>query len=209
MMGCILSKVTDITYLGITISENLQWEKQIAGITTKASRSLGFLRRNLRSCPKQLRQLAYFSIVRSRLEYGAAIWDPYLAKDTKQVEVIQRKAARFVMQDHKRTSSVTGMIKTLEWDSLETRRSNSRLTLLKKIVSGKVHIQADDYLTKADSRTRSVNTDKFKVFSTKTAVYKNSFFPPAYNPSVEQNTRQYASRFTHPIRHAICVGKPP
>ena len=37
--------------------------------------------------------------MRSRLEYCAAVWDPYLIKDTKILEGIQRRAARFVMQD--------------------------------------------------------------------------------------------------------------
>ena len=81
MLGHVLSKVDNIQYLGITIASNLCWENHRAGLTAKANRMLGFLHRNLRTCPQQLHQLAYFSLVRSRLEYLSIAWYPYLAKD--------------------------------------------------------------------------------------------------------------------------------
>ena len=68
--GCVLSQVSDTKYLGITISNDLQWERHIITSCTKASRMIGFLRRNLSRCPRQLRELAYFTLVRSRVEYG-------------------------------------------------------------------------------------------------------------------------------------------
>ena len=33
-------------------------------------------------CPSKLKESAYIALVRSRLEYGAPVWDPYLAKDS-------------------------------------------------------------------------------------------------------------------------------
>ncbi len=98
MLSHVLSKVDNIQYLGITIAGNLRWENHITG--------LGFLRHNLRTCPQQLRQLAYFSLVQSRLEYSSVAWDLYLAKDITKLESIQRRAARFTMNDHRRRSSV-------------------------------------------------------------------------------------------------------
>ena len=76
---CVLSKVPSTTYLGVTLREDLQWESHITGITAKANRTLGFLRRNLCYCPKQLRELAYYRLIRSLLEYASIVWDPYLA----------------------------------------------------------------------------------------------------------------------------------
>ena len=46
----------------------------------KADSTLGFLRRNLKACPPKLRETAYFSLVRSSLEYSSAVWDPFRQK---------------------------------------------------------------------------------------------------------------------------------
>ena len=175
--GRVLSKVPSTTYLGVTLREDLQWETHTTGITAKANRTLGFLRRNLRYCPKQLRELAYYSLVRSRLEYASIVWDPYLAKDITKLDNVQRRAARFVANDHRRTSSVTTMLDTLGWDSLQTRRQKGRLRYMNKIVSGRVAVVTDDYLEQGITRTRSVNSNKFKLISTKTVIFKNSYFP--------------------------------
>jgi hypothetical protein len=43
----------------------------------KASSTLGFLRRNLQHCPRECRRTAYIAFVRSIMEYGSIIWDPY------------------------------------------------------------------------------------------------------------------------------------
>ena len=52
----------------------------------KASNTLNFLRRNLKYCPKQVKQTVYFSIVRSVMEYSGATWDPHLQKDEDKLE---------------------------------------------------------------------------------------------------------------------------
>ena len=74
--GTILQRVTSDSYLGIRISEDLRWGPHISGITKKANSTLGFIRRNLRRCPRACRNTAYLALVRPLLEYGAAVWDP-------------------------------------------------------------------------------------------------------------------------------------
>ena len=49
--------------------------------------------RNLYNCPKSCRKNAYLALVRSKLEYGCIIWDPYLKNEIEQLENIQRSAA--------------------------------------------------------------------------------------------------------------------
>ena len=74
--GTKLEQVTDCQYLGVNLSHDLSWKNHISQITKKASSRVGFLRRNLRNCPKNCRKLAYISLVRSKLEYAATVWDP-------------------------------------------------------------------------------------------------------------------------------------
>ncbi len=54
-------------------------------------------------------------LIRSALEYIAAIWDPHMKKDTDELEKLQRKAARFTTPKYDRTSSVTKMLSDLGW----------------------------------------------------------------------------------------------
>ena len=101
---------------------------------SSANSTLGFLRRNLKACPPKLRETAYFSLVRSSLEYSSAVWDPFRQKDIDKLEKIQRSAARFVTQNYRQTASVTSLIQNLGWTDLKTRRKNSRLVSMFKIL---------------------------------------------------------------------------
>jgi len=170
--GCVLSHVSDTKYLSITVSNDLQWERYITTSYAKASHMIGFLRRNLSRCPRQLCELAYFTLVRSRVEYGAVVWDPYLANDIQAVEAVQNKTARFVTANYRHRASVTDMINTLE-----SRREKSRLKYLNKIIGGRVAISNEEYITSNNSRTRSVNSRKYKHYRTRNLVFKTSFFP--------------------------------
>ena len=51
----------------------------------------------------------------------------YTAKDIQQLERVQRRAARFVKKDYRRTTSVTGLLDELGWLPLFERRKHSRL----------------------------------------------------------------------------------
>jgi len=72
LRGVVLQHVSEARYLGVLLSDDLQWLKHVQHITAKA-----YLWRNLHHCPEKLRELAYISLVRSRLEYCAAVWDPH------------------------------------------------------------------------------------------------------------------------------------
>ena len=43
------------------------------------------------------------------------------------IEKVQRRAARFVLNDYFYNSGVTDMLSKLQWDSLESRHEKSRL----------------------------------------------------------------------------------
>ena len=76
LCGTVLQHVSEAKYIGVTLSDDLQWSKHISNLSVKASSTLGLLRQNLPQCPQALREQAYISRIRSRLEYWSAIWDP-------------------------------------------------------------------------------------------------------------------------------------
>ena len=69
------------------------------------------------------------ALVRPIVEYSATVWDAYVSKNIQQVEMIQRRAARWVLGGD-RLDSVTDMLSSLKWRSLELRRSDARLCML-------------------------------------------------------------------------------
>ena len=146
----IRQQVTSNPYLGITLSEDIQWSTHIQNITIKTNSTLGFLHRSLKNCPEECRKLAYISLVRSTLEYGSSIWDPYLQKDINSTEKVQRQDARFIKRDYKSREEgcVTNMLNDLDLPSLQQPREFNKLVFLFKIAGGMVSaINSRDYLT--------------------------------------------------------------
>ena len=88
-----------------------KWSAHVSMAAAKANKSLGTIQRNLWNCPKNVKEIAYSFLVRPKLEYSSAAWDPFLKKDTNALERVQRKAARFCSQNYDRYASVMGMIK--------------------------------------------------------------------------------------------------
>ena len=133
MHGHLIEHVQSAKYLGVTIQDDLRWNEHVDNITANANRTIGFLRRNLKIKSRLLKEKAYKALVRSLVVYASTVWDPYTDAQTKQIEMIQRRGARFTNGDYQRTASVSKMIDDLEWQPLKTRRRNSRLTMLYKI----------------------------------------------------------------------------
>ena len=71
-----LENVESMKYLGVTITSDFRWNTHVSNICTKANRTLGFLRRNLYSCPQEVKEAAYKGLVRPVLDYGSSVWDP-------------------------------------------------------------------------------------------------------------------------------------
>ena len=184
LKGQNLEAVNTAKYLGIDLSNNLTWNSHIDRTVKKANNMLGFLRRNLRVSNSDTKAAAYKSIVRSNLEYCASTWSPYTTSGKHKLEMVQRRAARYVTNRYHNTSSVTEMLLELDWESLESRRVKIQLTLLYKIINDLVDIPAPAYLTPTTTKTRANHSKKYRQFPSKCDAFKYSFFPrtvPAWN----------------------------
>ena len=119
--GHTLSNEKEVKYLGVTLSDNMKWGPHITKVVKKANKSLGFLRRNLRVQSQRLKERAYKALVRPTLEYASSVWDPHNTEDITKLEAVQRRAARWVVNRHRQTSSVASMLHDLKWPSLQSR----------------------------------------------------------------------------------------
>ena len=177
LKGHTLQMEDSTRYLGVELQSNMSWNRHMDQAVKKANSTLGFLRRNLRISNEQTKLSAYFSMVRPIVEYCSTVWNPYTREYTKKVEMVQRRAARYVTNRYHNTSSVTSMLDHLEWESLEARRAKNQLTMFFKIIHGLVDIPANDYLVPASTRTRSQHSLKFLQIPVSSEYYKSSFFP--------------------------------
>jgi hypothetical protein len=64
-------------YMGVTIKSDLKCDSHINNITTKANKTLGFLRRNINIGCTIVKEQAYKSLVQPSLEYACSVWDSY------------------------------------------------------------------------------------------------------------------------------------
>ena len=88
---------------------------------------MGLIKRNLKHANRDLKELAYTSLVSSILEYSSTAWDPFYQKDIDRLEMVQRRAARFVFNDYKPLSSVTSMVSQLGRKPLTERKKNENV----------------------------------------------------------------------------------
>jgi hypothetical protein len=138
-----LQTVQQAKYLGVTIREDLKWDTHVDEVCNKANKTLGFLRRNLKISSSKLKDSAYKTLVRPILEYAAVVWDPHTETNCSKLEAVQRRAARFVCNDYRRTSSVTAMLERLSWKTLQQRRKEARLIMFYKIRHSIVQLDKD------------------------------------------------------------------
>ena len=181
----VLQQIKSHSYLGVEINQDLKWDTHINRITAKANRSLGFIRRNLASCPQNLKAQAYTTLVRPLLEYSSTVWDTNTENLIKQIESVQRRAARFTMRDYSRYSSPTDMMTKLKWEPLKQRRKIARVTMIHKIVNGQAAIPEQKFLQPVKrSSNRNQHTKRFTRPNGKKDCWVDSFFPstiPVWN----------------------------
>ena len=161
----------------------MNWGQHVSEISSKATKTLGFLRRNLAFALRSTKEVAYKTLVQPKLEYAAPIWSPHSKLQINQIEKVQRTAAHCTCRRWRNTSSVEEMLDELEWPSLEAQRDQSSLLLFHKIRCGAVSIDKDKYMILAHSlkTTRSSHSAQYRRHQTYSDALKNSFFPELFH----------------------------
>ena len=108
------------------------------------------------------------SLVRPTLEYASSVWDPYQQNDIHRLEMVQRRAGRYVTNRYHNTSSVSSMIEQLEWTTLQERRKHSRLLMMYKLKNNIVRFDASSKLIPNERPSRNNNEQALCIPSCKT-----------------------------------------
>ena len=87
---------------------------------------VAMVKRTLGPCKPEVKDTAYNMLVRPKREYSSPIWNT--SCQINHLERIQLYAARCVANEHRRTTSPTNLVLTLNWQTLERRRIIKQLS---------------------------------------------------------------------------------
>ena len=127
--------------------------------------------RNIRTCPRKTKHLAYTTLVRPILEYASIIWDPHTDTNIHKLEMVQRRSARHIMHNYTRHASVTTMLQHLDLPTLQQRRQHSKIIMLYRI---RHQLASNPTATYIRPSTR--NTQHYILPYARTLVFQTSFF---------------------------------
>ena len=106
------------------------------------------------------------------------MWDPHTQKNIQSIEIVQRRAARFVKKCTQRTpGTVTSLLEGLKWPSLEQRRKQTGLTNLYQIVTGAPAVEIPNYFKQKERQTRNYHPLKFVMLVAGPTYMNKAFFP--------------------------------
>ena len=109
-------------YLGIVFDGTMSWSTHIQIMGNRAVKILNFVKRNLTNCSTTIKRQAYLALVRPVMEYASPVWDPYYISDIYKIyklERVQRTAARWALSNYSREPSVTSLLSSLKWPTLQ------------------------------------------------------------------------------------------
>ena len=140
-------------------------------ISFRANLKRKFLQRNLRTCNRDIKLQCYKAYVRPIIEYASPIWDTNNKNVIQKVESVQRKKARFILNDYIKDNSVSKTIKKLSLDSIKLRRKVRKLKLIHSIASQKT------FLSNAIKPTYRRDRIEFKPIHALVQSYAVLLFP--------------------------------
>ena len=154
-----LENVPSTKYLDVTIQSNLKWDVHCKQVAAKPTNTLNLIKSNLKST-KEVCEKAYKSLVCPQVEYAASVWSPWLVRDKSQIERVQRKAACYVYNTYSRYSSATAMLKSLDWETLESHRFNMCLCIIYKAYYNLAMFPLLDYATSVTVQTQGTGWER-------------------------------------------------
>ena len=87
--------MTKHPYLEVTLDANLRWNHHLHELSSKATKTLNLIKRNVWFRDEDTKCFLYKTLVRPKLEYASVVWNLHYLCDVNKLENIPRAAARF------------------------------------------------------------------------------------------------------------------
>ena len=168
-----LKTVPEEKDVGVIVTKDLKASRQCIEAVKKANKTLGMIKRNFRNLNKDIVIRLYKQLVRPHLEYAVQAWSPYLKKDIKLIEGVQRRATKIIPSF--KSLEYRERLKRLRLTTLKRRRSRGDMIETYKILTGKEQI--DRSLMFKLSKYRGTRGHQFKLYKphSRLDIRKNFF----------------------------------
>ena len=106
--GSPIERVSYTKFLGVFISENLNWCDHVSVLISKVSKNLGVARRIARVMPDHVLYLLYLTLIELYLSYCNIVW---VTKETIQIKnIVIPQSRQFVIITRSRWNSRTSLL---------------------------------------------------------------------------------------------------
>ena len=124
-----IEMITNTKYLGAQIDSNLNWDKHIDTVKTKANRALGRIKYSKKYLPSDVLNKMYRGIVEPHLSYCCSVWGCCSESKIDVLQKIQNRAARIVTSSPY-DASAAPIIESLGWSTISDliRKETAMLT---------------------------------------------------------------------------------
>ena len=166
--------------LGVCVSSNLTWTTQVRQQVSKASKLLGYIRRNTMFVTDiSPRRTLYLALVRSHFDYCSQIWAPQKIDLINMLRRTQRRATKYILNPPFSTDiDYRTRLRSLQLVHVSYWHEYVDLILFFKITHGFVESSALSVIrvTRRTTRSSSNNSIKYVIRRCKTTNYQQSFF---------------------------------
>ena len=179
--GELLNVVESTKLLGIFITSDLKWKKNVHHIVTKAKSRLWMMRRirELGGSSQDL-LLVYQLQIRCLTELGCPAWNGALTvKDVQNLERIQKLAVKIILGGD--YVSYNEALETLNLETLQERRKSLSLSFAKKTLKNDKYkkwftpvSRSSRSNTKFTNSTDFIQQNQFISHTARTTAYQNS-----------------------------------
>ena len=134
MNGIVLNVTEEERDLGVIVSSSLKPGAQCETAAKMANRVLGLISRSFHYRTKDTIVPLYKSLVRPKLEFAAAAWNPWLEKDAECIEKVQKRMIR--MLSNVKGSTYEEKLRDAGLTTLKDRRERGDLIETYKTLNG-------------------------------------------------------------------------
>ena len=172
-----VKRVNEHKHLGVYLSANLDWSRQIHEICLKANKKLAVLR-SIRYLDRQTLDMLYKITVRSVIDYALPVFYHTLKQTEKaRLENVQYQAAKLVTGAYN-LSSKQKLNRDLGWETIQCRADILGLNIFHKIHVKETRPLIRDCMPKLDRDKDITLRSKigYQPFKTKSDKFSKSFF---------------------------------